>query len=62
MDSWHRTVEEDRHYKTPQKSFGSKKPFTFILWCTRSCIKHKNDAGSNLEEMALTFVELEKKE
>ncbi len=23
------------------KSFGSKKPFAFILWCTRSCIEHK---------------------
>jgi hypothetical protein len=22
------------------KSFGSKKPFAFILWCTRSCVKH----------------------
>jgi hypothetical protein len=81
-----RTVEEDRHYKMPQKlgdglattpsyvyaqstyhcalcidyrtnnhnrnhvfivllfqenkSFGSKKPFAFILWCTRSCVEH----------------------
>jgi hypothetical protein len=22
------------------KSFGSKKPFAFILWCTRSCVEH----------------------
>jgi hypothetical protein len=22
------------------KSFGSKKPFPFIPWCTRSCVKH----------------------
>jgi hypothetical protein len=22
------------------KSFGSKKPFAFILWCTRSCAEH----------------------
>jgi hypothetical protein len=22
------------------KSFGSKKPFASILWCTRSCVKH----------------------
>jgi hypothetical protein len=22
------------------KSFGSKKPFAFILWCTGSCVKH----------------------
>jgi hypothetical protein len=25
------------------KSFGSKKPFAFILWCTRSCVEHKHD-------------------
>jgi hypothetical protein len=23
------------------KSFGSKKPFEFILWCARSCVEHK---------------------
>ncbi len=23
------------------KSFGSKKPFAFILWCTRSFVEHK---------------------
>ncbi len=22
------------------KSFGSKKPFAFILWCTGSCVEH----------------------
>jgi hypothetical protein len=85
-DSWHQTVEEDRHHKMPQnigdrltttpshvyaqsmcncalcinyhinnhnrnrvflyylfqenKSFGSKKPFAFILWCAGSCVEH----------------------
>jgi hypothetical protein len=24
------------------KSFGSKKPFTVVLWCTRSCVEHSN--------------------
>ncbi len=24
------------------KSFGSKKPFAFILWCTGSCVEHSN--------------------
>ncbi len=24
------------------KSFSSKKPFAFILWCTGSCVKHSN--------------------
>jgi hypothetical protein len=92
--SWHRTVEEDRHYKMPQKlgdglattpshvyaqstyhcalcinyrinnhirnpfslyylfqenkSFGSKKPFAFILWCTGSCVEHNNSAIKNM--------------
>jgi hypothetical protein len=27
------------------KSYGSKKPFAFILWCTRSCVGHNNSAS-----------------
>jgi hypothetical protein len=93
-NSWHQTVQDDRHYKIPQntgdalattpshvyaqsmyhselcinyhisnhnrnrvllyylfqenKSFGSKKPFAFILWCMRSCVEH-NRGGSLLQ-------------
>jgi hypothetical protein len=25
------------------KSFGSKTPFAFILWCTGSCVEHNNN-------------------
>ncbi len=27
------------------KSFGSKKPIAFILWCTRSCVEHSVKFG-----------------
>jgi hypothetical protein len=30
------------------KSFGSKKPFAFILWCTESCVKHSMCAISSV--------------
>jgi hypothetical protein len=30
------------------KSFGSKKPFAFILWCTRSCVEHSNYVYINI--------------
>jgi hypothetical protein len=26
-------------------SFGSKKPFVFILWCTSSCVEHNDATG-----------------
>jgi hypothetical protein len=29
------------------KSFGSKKPFAFILWCTGSCVDHNTDIHVN---------------
>jgi hypothetical protein len=33
------------------KSYGNRKPFAFILWCTRSCVGHSNQGFKHI----LTF-------
>jgi hypothetical protein len=38
------------------KSFGSKTPFAFILWCTRSCVEHNFDLTfSTLHRLNVTL-------
>jgi hypothetical protein len=36
------------------KSFGSKKPFAFILWCMRSCVEHRSSFRDVLAESFLS--------
>jgi hypothetical protein len=40
------------------KSFGSKKPFAFILWCTGSCVKHTSRPATALAPLLLPVCEL----